>query len=135
MLSVTEHGRLVKAGSIPHPQSWSDTTEDQKRFAHLASFAREKLRPYTTAEHHRSNNPEWVAYDAARDATRWPEWDVQPGDAVTVNGLASRPDLEDHTAKVVGVCSRTKRIGIEIDASKERMSVIERLTQHDDVDE
>ena len=61
---------------------------------------------------------------------------MQLGEAVPVNGLASRPDLDFQTAKVLGVCFRTKRIGIEIDASKERMNVlIERLTPQDDVDE
>ena len=74
-----------------------------------------------------------MAYDAAKEATRWPDWEIKLGETVTVNGLASRPDLEYHTAKVVGVCFRTKRIGIELDVSKERMNgPIERLTPHDD---
>ena len=133
MLSVTEHGRLVKAGTIPHPRSWSDATQDQMQYAHLARFAREKLRPYTTAEQNRQTNAEWVAYDAAKEATRWPDWEIKLGETVTVNGLASRPDLEYHTAKVVGVCFKTKRIWIKLDLSTERMNVlIERLAPHDD---
>ena len=133
MLTACEHGRLVKAGAIPHPVSWSGTLSDQLKYAHLAQYARDKLRPYTTAEHHRQTDAEWVAYDTAKDATRWPDWDVVTGEAVVVNGLASRPDLEAHTATVVGVCYKTKRIGIQLDGSKERISVlIERLTPIDD---
>ena len=45
--------------------------------------------------------------------------------------LASRRDLEDTTASVVGLCFRTKRIGIQTQTNERMMVLIDRLTPHD----
>ena len=131
MLSEQEFGRLVKAGVAPHPRSWGDTSAERALHAHLAGFARD-LRPDTFGERARRTDPAWVRFDQDCAETEWPHWDIVVGEAVVINGLVSRPDLEFAKARVTCLCHRTRRVGVCTEVSGEKMLlVIEKLTPID----
>ena len=134
MLSDQEFGRLAKAGVVPHPRSWGDTSFERGLHAHLAGRARE-LRPDTVGERQRRTDPDWIRFDHECATTDWPHWNIEKGEVVVINGLVTRPDLEFAVAKVTGLCYRSKRIGVHIAKSDEKMLVlIEKLTPTEDGD-
>ena len=91
-----------------------------------------QLRPETLDEVRNRSNPHIANQLAELDASRWPHWDIQLEERVQINGLKTRPDLEHAEARVVGLCFKTKRIGVRLIDGATMMVLNDRLTPLED---
>ena len=125
-LSVGEYGRLVACGRLPHPVSWGNTLEEQIRYVDYALEARDPaLAPDTLAE--RARQAQSNAAEQVASGGRWPHCGVEPGMEVWVDGLRMRPELNGSRAVVVGLCHKTRRVGIKVEGGDNIYVLVERL--------